>query len=60
MQLNVNPWHSRSEELAGHLAGDELPAQWEVGAIEILASAARERLDARALLIPPRGSPPHS
>jgi beta-glucanase (GH16 family) len=37
MQLNVNLWHSRSEELAGQLAGGELPAQTELRAIEILA-----------------------
>ena len=37
MQLNVNLWHSRSEELAGQLAGGELPAQTELRAIELLA-----------------------
>jgi hypothetical protein len=37
MQLNVNLWHSRSEELAGQLADGELPAQTELRAIEILA-----------------------
>lgn len=37
MQLNVNLWHSRSEELAGQLAGGELPAQMELRAVEILA-----------------------
>ena len=37
MQLNVNLWHSKSEELAGKLADGELPAQTELRAIEILA-----------------------
>lgn len=37
MQLNVNLWHSRSEEFAGRLARGELPAQTELRAIEILA-----------------------
>lgn len=37
MQLNVNLWHSGSEELAGRLAGGELPAQTELRAIEIFS-----------------------
>ncbi len=37
MQFNVNLWHSRSEELAGRLAGGALPAHTEVRAIEIHA-----------------------
>ncbi len=37
MEFNVNLWHSRSEELAGKLAGGELPAQAELRAIEVYA-----------------------
>ena len=37
MQLNVNLWHSRSEELAGQLAGGALPAQTELRAIEVFS-----------------------
>lgn len=37
MQLNVNLWHSRSEELAGRLSVSELPAQTGLRAIEIFA-----------------------
>jgi len=39
MQFNVNLWHSRSEELAGRLAGGDLPAHTEVRAIEIHAQS---------------------
>ncbi len=37
MQFNVNLWHSRSKELAGKLAGADLPAQAELRAIEVYA-----------------------
>ena len=37
MQFNINLWHSRSEELAGQLASDDLPAQTAVRALEISA-----------------------
>ena len=39
MQFNVNLWHTRSEELAGRLAGGDLPAHTEVSAIEIHAQS---------------------
>ena len=39
MQFNVNLWHTRSEELAGRLAGGDLPAHTEVRAIEIHAQS---------------------
>ncbi len=42
MQFNVNLWHSRSKELAGRLAGGDLPAHSEVTAIEIHAQSLSE------------------
>ena len=39
MQFNVNLWHFRSEELAGRLAGGDLPAYTEVRAIEVHAQS---------------------
>ena len=35
MHHNVNLWHSRSDELAGELARDEMPAKAELRAIEV-------------------------
>ncbi len=49
MQLNVNLWHSRSEELAGQLAGGELPAQTELRAIKFWPNAEPQRAAARAV-----------
>ena len=37
MQLNVNLWHSRSEELAGRLADGALPARAELREIEVFS-----------------------
>lgn len=39
MQLNVNLWHSRSEELAGKLAHIDLPAHAELRAIDVHRAA---------------------
>lgn len=47
MQLNVNLWHSRSRELAGRLAGDDLPAQTDLRRIEIHAQHGRPSASAR-------------
>jgi GR25 family glycosyltransferase involved in LPS biosynthesis len=39
MQFHVNLWHSRSEELAGKLAGGDLPAHTELKSLEVHAPA---------------------
>lgn len=42
LEFNVNLWHSRSTEFAGHLVASQLPASAELRAIEICSAGQEE------------------